>query len=324
MRTACFLRLVLPTLIVAVAAPFSNSAESSSAPRMSGGDHSRTVVSDGKKRTYLVHVPPAYNAEKPTPVVLALHGAGMDGAMMAWFCGLNQTSDKSGFVVVYPSGTGTGPFRTWNAGGFEGRMAANKPDDVAFIRRVLDDLRTVVNVDATRVYACGMSNGAMMCYRLAAELSDRIAAIAPVAGTIAIGQSKPERPVSVLHFHGTADAMVPYARSENRPPGFMRLKDVNESVQTWVKLNGCGEIPKSESLTREGEWPAVMRSTYSGGRDGAEVILVVIDGGGHTWPGKKPPFGFLGKSTLGISANQLMWEFFQRHRLSPKAGKGID
>jgi len=141
------------------------------------GDHTRILMMGDQKRTYLVHVPKGYDSKTPTPVVLALHGAAMNGPMMAQFSGLNKKSDKEGFVVVYPSGTGTEPFLTWNSGGLPKRMVETKADDVAFIAKVLDDLGTVATVDDKRVYACGMSNGGMMCYRLAAELSDRIAAI---------------------------------------------------------------------------------------------------------------------------------------------------
>ncbi len=119
--------------------------------------------------------------------------------MMARFCSLNEKADRSGFVVVYPNGTGASSFFLyWDAGGVRGRIS----DDVGYMAKLLDDLATVVNVDPRRVYATGMSNGAMMCYRLASELSDRIAAIAPVAGTMAIEPCRPRRPVSVLHFHG--------------------------------------------------------------------------------------------------------------------------
>lgn len=279
------------------------------------GDHARTLGAGQQQRTYLVHVPGTYDGKKPAPVVLALHGAAMNGALMAGFCGLNQTSDKSGFIVVYPSGTGAGPFRTWNAGGFRGKMAEGKADDVAYIRELLDDLGTVANVDPKRVYACGMSNGAMMCYRLAAELSDRISAIAPVAGTIAIEKSEPMRPVPVIHFHGTEDSFVPFAAPSGKAPAFMRLKGVEESVQTWVKLNGCAAEPKTDTLSKDGDAMTVNRRTYGGGKDGAEVVLIVIEGGGHTWPGMKPMVGFIGKSATNISANDLMWEFFQRHTL---------
>ena len=182
------------------------------------GDHTRTLMMGEQKRTYLVHIPQGYEPKKPAPVVLALHGAAMNGSMMVWFSGLNKTSNAARFIAVYPSGTGKGPFLTWNAGGFTGKMAEGRADDVAFIDKLLDDLGTVVKVDKKRVYACGMSNGGMMCYRLAAELSDRIAAIAPVAGTIAIEDSKPKRPVPVIHFHGTKDTFVPFFVAKGTTP----------------------------------------------------------------------------------------------------------
>jgi len=186
---------------------------------------------------------------------------------------------------------------------------------VAFIGKLLDDLGTVVKVDEKRVYACGMSNGGMMCYRLAAELSDRIAAIAPVAGTIAIEESKPKRPVPIIHFHGSKDSMVPFEMAKGKTPAFMKLKGVEESVQTWVKLNGCDEKPKTDVLSKDGDEMKVTRSVYGGGKDGAEVVLIVIEGGGHTWPGQQPPVGFIGKSAKNVSANDLMWDFFQKHSL---------
>lgn len=212
------------------------------------GDHTRTLMVGGQSRTYLVHVPKGHDPKKPAPVVLALHGMGMTGSMMDWLTGLNKKSDEAGFVVVYPSGL----FLMWNAGSFTGKTAKGKPDDVAFIGKVLDDLGTVVKVDEKRVYACGMSNGAMMCYRLAAEMSDRIAAIAPVAGTIAIEESKPKRPVPVIHFHGTNDTLVSFAMRKGKAPAFLTIKSVEESVQTWVKLNGCDEKPKIETISKEG------------------------------------------------------------------------
>jgi polyhydroxybutyrate depolymerase len=233
---------------------------------------------------------------------------------MVWFCGLNKTSDKAGFIVVYPSGTGTGPFLVWNAGGFRGKLAEGKPDDVAYIGKLLDDLATVVNVDTKRVYACGMSNGAMMCYRLAAEMSDRIAAIAPVAGTIAIEESKPQRPVPVIHFHGTKDNIVPFEMPK-RKSQFMKFLGVEESIQTWVNLNGCDKTCTTETISKDDDELKVTRQTYSGRKAGADVVLITIEDGGHTWPGQQPPVGFIGKSAQNISANEIMWEFFQKHPL---------
>ncbi|MFN5291753.1 MAG: alpha/beta hydrolase family esterase [Planctomycetia bacterium] len=279
------------------------------------GDHHRTLEVGGLKRSYVIHVPKTYMRGKPTPVVLALHGAAMNGPMMVWFSGLSKKSDEAGFLVVYPSGTGTGPFLTWNAGGFKGKMSEGRPDDVTFISKLLDDLGTMVTVDAKRVYACGMSNGGMMCYRLAAELSERIAAIAPVAGTIAIGESRPSRPVPVMHVHGSKDQVVPFEiRKDNRPP-FMHLKGVMESIDVWVKINGCEDRPRTETISSDPSDLKVTQTVYGGGKNGTEVVLVLVDGGGHTWPGQQPPVGFIGKSTKSISANDLIWEFFRRHSL---------
>jgi polyhydroxybutyrate depolymerase len=279
------------------------------------GNHTRTVTIGGQQRSYLIHIPKGHDLKQPSPVVLALHGAAMNGAVMAEFCGLNETSDKDGFIVVYPNGTGTGQFLIWNAGGLQGLLAEDNADDVAFISKLLDDLGTVVKVDSKRVYACGMSNGGMMCYRLAAELSDRIAAIAPVAGTIAVAESKPKQPVSVIHFHGTEDDLVPYAKGEGGIQSFFRFKGVEESVQTWVKVDGCRAQPQTDTLSKTGDDMRVTRQTYIGGKNGAEVVLITIEGGGHTWPGMEPMVDFLGKSALNISANDLMWKFFQKHKL---------
>jgi polyhydroxybutyrate depolymerase len=280
---------------------------------LGAGDHTRTLMMGERIRTYLVHIPKSYDPNKPEPVVLALHGAAMNGPMMVWFSGLTKKADEAGFIVVYPSGTGTGPFLTWNAGWFKGKRFESNVDDVAFISKLLDDLGTILNVDGKRVFACGMSNGGMMCYRLAAELSDRIAAIAPVAGTIAIEESKPKRPVSVIHFHGSKDNLVPFELKKEKTPTLIQWKSVEDSIQTWVKLDGCDDTPKIETISKVGDEMKVTRSCYGGGKDGCEVVLIAIEGGGHTWPGQQPPVRLLGKSVKAISANDLIWDFFERH-----------
>ncbi len=283
--------------------------------RLCVGDHTLELAVGDLKRTAIVHVPASYDPAKPMPVVLALHGAAMNGAAMISFCGLNETAEKRSFVVVYPSGTGPGPLLTWNAGGFT-KGLGSQVDDVAFLGQLLDEIERLINVDVKRVYACGMSNGGMMCYRLAAELSDRIAAIAPVAGTMAIGEAQPHRPVSVIHFHGTLDTLVPYDMGTSNTPFWLRLKSVETSVQTWAKLDGCDEQhPVTDLLSKDGDELKVTRQTYGPGSAGTSVVLVTIDGGGHTWPGQVPPVRFLGKSAMNISANDLIWTFFEQHPL---------
>jgi polyhydroxybutyrate depolymerase len=275
------------------------------------GDHVRSLRVGDQERSYSVHIPSSYDPKVPTPVVLAFHSAAMNGAAMARFCGLNETAVRSGFVVVYPNGTGSTPlFLYWDAGGVRGRPS----DDVGYVARLLDDLATVLNVDPKRVYATGMSNGAMMCYRLAAELSDRIAAIAPVSGTMAIETCRPRRPVPVLHFHGTRDGLVLFGGPDERIPKNLKFLSVEETARVWAKTNGCPETPvlaEMPDLAEDGT--TVRRETYGPGRDGSEVIVYVIEGGGHTWPGREPPIPFLGRSTRDISANDLIWDFFQKH-----------
>jgi polyhydroxybutyrate depolymerase len=279
------------------------------------GDHTRTLRVDGWERSYLVHVPPKYDPKRPTPVVLIFHGAMTNAPIMVAFCGMSQKADEAGFVAVYPDGTGTANlFLTWNSGGFHLPNADKRPDDVKFVSMLLDDLATVVSIDLKQVYASGLSNGGMMCYRLAAELSDRIAAIAPVSGTMAVEEYKPKRPVPIMHFHGTADAIVPFNGPGKDTPKFLTFKSVEETIRTCAKANSCPETPTQEDLPdKADDGTKVKMKTYGPAKDGAEVVLFEIEGGGHTWPGRDPLVRFLGKSSKDISANDLIWEFFQKH-----------
>lgn len=293
--------------------PSKESTPAIQAEKLGAGDHSRMVLVNEKKRYATVHVPPGYDPAKPIPLVLMLHGAGMSGEMMVSFTGMNETSDQNGFAVVYPDGTGGGPLFTWNAGGFV-KGLGSRADDVGFIRKLLDDVESVVSIDPKRVYATGMSNGGMMCYRLAAELSDRFAAIAPVAGSMAVGDVQPKRPVSVIHFHGTSDGIVPFKVDKDKPPPLLQVRSAEDSVRTWAKLNGIeNEGHAVQLISKEGDELKVTRQEFGPGKDGSEVILIVVEGGGHTWPGQPPPVEFLGKSTLDVSANDLIWAFFQKH-----------
>ena len=309
-QTALVLLLLLQA--AAVAAPATQpAAKPTTRPAvLTPGDHRLNLQVDGRTRTDLVHVPPGFDAKKPTPVVLIFHGAFTNGAMMVNFCGLSKKADTAGFVAVYPDGTGAGEVMLfWNAGG-----RASAVDDVKFVDKLLDDLATVMTVDSKRVFATGMSNGGFMCYRLAAELSERIAAIAPVAGTLAVENPKPKRPVPVMHFHGTADTLVPFTGSNQRTPRGMKFLSVEETIKTWAKLNGCPDQPKATSTPDAAkDGTPVTKKVYGSGKDGAEVVLFVIKDGGHTWPGQQPPVGFLGKSTANISANDLIWDFFVKH-----------
>ncbi|HVC98315.1 MAG TPA: PHB depolymerase family esterase [Pirellulales bacterium] len=283
------------------------------------GDYNRTVTVGELNRSYLVHVPPGYDGSKPTPVVLAFHGGGVNAEQLVAFCGLNEKSDEAGFIAVYPSGTGRVPHAlTWNAGNCCGYAMQNNVDDVGFTRALLDDLAQAAAVDARRVFATGMSNGGMICYRLASELSDRIAAVAAVGGPMGTETCSPKRPVSVIHFHGTLDLFAPFhgGKGERSASGTSFLS-VEHTIGAWVTANGCPETPTvAQEPNKSGDGMTVERRTYGPGNGGAEVVLIAIEGGGHTWPGRQPRFALLGKSTKDISANDVMWEFFQRHPMT--------
>lgn len=283
---------------------------------LKAGEHVRSLDVDRRSRTYRIHVPKTHAGSTPYPVVLAFHGGGSNAEQMAKFCGLNEKADQAGFLVVYPSGSGRlDQVLTWNGGNCCGYAMQQKIDDVAFVRALLDDLGKVVRIDPKRVYATGMSNGAILAYRLASELSDRIAAIAPVGGPMGTQTCNSRRPVPVIHFHGTDDQFAPFkgGRGEKGVSGTDFLS-VEDSIRAWVKANGCPDRCHEEKLpNRVRDGTTVTTKTYGPGKDGAEVVLVVIDGGGHTWPGREPLLRYLGKSTKNVSANDLMWEFFRRH-----------
>jgi polyhydroxybutyrate depolymerase len=282
-------------------------------------DVSRTVVVKRSPRPYRVHLPLGYERGRAYPVVLVFHGGGSDADTMVSFSGISDKADRAGFIAVYPSGSGRLPSAlTWNAGNCCGYALDHNVDDVAFTRRLLEDLAASYRIDARRIFATGMSNGAMLAHRVGAELSDTIAAIAPVAGPLGFESIAPARPVPVMHFHGTADAYAPYAGGQgSRSLTRTEFHSVSHTIERWVGVNGC---PQKPTTTREPDHAAdgmrVVRTSYADCRDRAEVVLFTIEGGGHTWPGQLSERRgrlVLGPTTRDISANDLMWTFFEAH-----------
>lgn len=279
------------------------------------GDHRRTVKVGDVERSYLVHVPTNYDASKPTPVVLCFHG-GLTNSLIAMAqTGLSAKADAETFIVVYPDGTSrNGVVLVWNSGGVPSQLEEEKRDDVAFTRELLDDLAKVTNVDPKSVFATGISNGGMMCHRLAVELSDRIAAIAPVAGTLSLEKPEPKRAVPVLQIHGTADMIVGWNGPGPNVPKAVKFRSVDETIKFWTQHDACAEKPIVEQLPdKSDDGTTVERSTYGGGKHDSEVVLVKIEGGGHTWPGRELNIAILGRTTKDIAANDLIWEFFKKH-----------
>jgi polyhydroxybutyrate depolymerase len=261
-----------------------------------------TLAVGGVDRTVHVHVPKGYDATKASPVVLDFHGYTSNGAEQNLLAHMNVKADAVTFIAVHPEGTGTTP--SWNAGACCGDAAANATDDVGFVGAIIDELESKLCVDAHRVFATGMSNGGFLSHRLACELSTRIAAVAPVAGLLAIPTCNPTRPMSVFQFHGTLDPLVPYDGSPA-----MGFPSVLQTMSGWATRAGCS-VTSRETSKKGG----VTCTTYDGCKGGAEINLCTVAGGGHTWPGGLP-VPSLGYTTTSIVATDAMWDFFVKHPL---------
>ena len=297
------------TVIVVAALGQGCGARAHDAARHDEGVLVRTVEVAGTQRSYLVHLPTGYSVGRPVPVVLSFHGGAQDAERQRELSRLDASADAHGFVVVYPQGTRDllGPGRTWNAGTCCGRAQHVGAPDVDFTSKLLDDLRDVVTVDPRRVYATGMSNGGMLAYRLACELSSRITAVAVVSGALVRSPCRPSRPVSVLAIHGTADAIVPVQGGIGSRPRDGGFPSLEESVGVFASADRCGTDPSHALRVAD-----ARVSSYHGCADGTAVEAVLVQGGGHTWPGGAPfPAG--GATSTRTDADELAWQFFAEH-----------
>jgi polyhydroxybutyrate depolymerase len=285
------------------------------------GDHRIDLDHGGRSRTYLVHLPPAAAAGKPLPLVLNLHGAGSNGQGQQRFSAMDELADRAGFVVVYPDGTGRfRRFLTWNAGTCCGSAALQQVDDVGFLVAVLDDCFRRTPIDRRRVYATGMSNGAMMAHRLAAQVPERFAAIAPVAGGMVVERFGAGLAVPVLHIHSVDDPLALYHGGIGTPfPGTRTQAlhpDVDTMMQQWADRDGCPSAPRLVETRRAANGQTAAHFVWSPCRDAAEVDLWRLTGAGHVWPGHPVHLPrLLGADTQVIDANQVIWDFVSRfHR----------
>jgi polyhydroxybutyrate depolymerase len=300
------LKILLFTLILVLAAAVSDAPAAS--PKK---DRFFFITHGGERRSYLVHLPPVYNGKKALPLVLVLHGGGGEAEGMARITRFSDMADRKGFIAVYPNGTGilSGQLLTWNAGNCCGLALDLGTDDVGFLRVLLEKLKKDFSIDPKRIYVTGLSNGGMMSYRLACELSGEIAAIAPVAGAMNT-ECHPAKPVSVIIFHGTEDGHVrydggaPLVQADWHP---RTDRPVRETASLWAKFNGCD--PKAQTSIQGN----VSIDRYGGCREGTEVVLYTIRGEGHTWPGGEPWAPWASVPTSEISATDLIWKFFFAH-----------
>lgn len=280
------------------------------------GDYSYTLQHGDLKRAYLIHVPPGYKPDTPMPVVFAFHGGGGDMTLQAnKNYNIVGKADSAGFIAVFPNGYSrlpSGKLATWNAGNCCAQARDREVDDVGFVRALVAQVQKQLNVDRTRLYATGMSNGGMMSHRLACEMADTFAAIAPVAGTDNTLQCKPSKPISVLHIHAKNDTHVLY----NGGAGEDAFKDksmvtdftsVPETVRRWTERNRCTGLAK-----RVLDVPGAVCEAYQQCADGVQVEVCTTETGGHSWPGASSVRAGKEAASQAINANDVMWDFFQR------------
>jgi polyhydroxybutyrate depolymerase len=280
------------------------------------GSQMGTLTVAGRARTFRLHVPAAAaDRARPLPIVLLLHGGLGTGAEIEESSLFSPIADREGIVAVYPDGLD----RSWNAGRCCGQPVTQQIDDVGFIAALLDHLGNALCIDDRRVYATGMSNGALMTHRLACELSDRIAAIAPVSGTDMTTQCAPKRAVPMMEIHGSLDPHVPWDGGTGCGLVAVPFTSVPATIAAWTSRNGCMAAANTLFVDqgngrceRQGVCPA-----------GADVILCTIAGGNHSWPGGEAKDGDLlpgcqggaGAQSRTFIASEQIWAFFKTHAL---------
>lgn len=280
-----------------------------------------TLTSDGTGRLFRVHLPATYDPTRATALVLNFHGLQSSAAEQEQWSLMSDAADRDGYIVVYPQGTNALELnvvppaltlvteRGFNAGKCCSTAQARGIDDVAFTARLLDVLESKLCVDPRRVFATGFSNGGYLAYRLACELSARIAAIAPVSAQDLTETCAPARPVPVLHFHGTADYVVPYDGNALYPGGL--LLPVSATVDRWVAHDGCAAA--TTATFNQGDVDCEQHGACLPDPH-ATVTLCTIRNAGHTWPDGATPVT-LGLTTRDIDADAAMWTFFREHPL---------
>lgn len=281
----------------------------------------QSLAFGGLKRSYLVHAPARVQAQvQPVPLVVVLHGFGGDGANVLSQGRWVEKADAEGFLVVAPEGLPEDPDRparffgnrrSWNAGPATGSPAeARGTDDVGFIAAVIAQVRREQRVDPRRIYVTGFSNGAGMAFRVGAELSDVVAAIAPVANGLLVPVATLRQPVSLMLVWGRDDPLNPIGGGvvsrDGRP--FTR-PSAEASWRRWSALLHCRDMASFDRPVR-----SVMRRVARGCASGSEAVLVEIDDLGHQWPGGRVVLRLVaGRGSDVFDATAAIWEFFRSH-----------
>lgn len=277
----------------------------------------QTIISGGFTRSFRVYVPAIYNGQTPRPLVFNFHGSGGTMAGYEGYTRFRQVADTANFILITPQGAILNPpnYSGWN--NYPGLV--NPPDDVRFTADMIDTLQKRFNIDSTRIYAAGWSNGGLMCYHLAWQLGRRMAAVGSVCGTMQDSmfyQLHPTNPIPVMEIHGTKDDLVPYNGGLN---GGLYLMPVDSVLHFWVRYNGCDTTPVVTNLpnTNPFDGSTVQRYHWPNNTNGTDVELLKITNGGHTWPNWAVTAA---NTNRDITADVELWRFFRRHSLQKSVG----
>lgn len=271
-----------------------------------------SITVDGRVRTYVINLPPDYYDSDNFSLVIALHGGGGSGHQFEATSLLTNKAKASGFIVVYPDGVksdGLLELRTWNAGTCCDYARDNNIDDVSFIKKLINKLTADYKINSKRIYATGHSNGGMMCYRLACEMADKIAAIAVSGCTMGLlDPCNPSRAVPILHMHSELDKRVPEQGGIGISNAY--FPPLDSVFNAWSQQNACS-VPNQ---VMEFDAAYTFRR-WSSCDNGVIIDYYLTKDGGHAWPGGLPGSWFGDTPSKAINANDLLWRFFQEHQL---------
>ena len=263
-----------------------------------------SITHDGIQRNYILYIPELYDGSSDVPLVLNFHGFGSNANEQMFYGDFRDIADTEGFLLVHPEGTTFIGDQFWNVG-FPG--LSSNIDDVGFTEALIDELATLYAIDLDRVYATGMSNGGFMSFLLACQLSEKIAAVASVTGSMTqdtFDDCNAQHPTPVLQIHGTDDSVVLYNGNNLSIP----IADV---ISYWVDFNNCETTPTTTTLpdVDVSDGSTIEHSVYEDGDNGITTEHMKVIGGGHTWPGSVI-------NTAGtnqdIDASMEIWLFFSR------------
>jgi polyhydroxybutyrate depolymerase len=281
------------------------------------------IEHDGRRRTYYLYLPSKWDKQTPLPVVFLFHGGGGGARGALYYYELEEKAEEAGFMLVAPNGTGESEhvLLTWNVSFGFGYAGDNSIDDIGFVNTLLQKLEAEYPIDARRIYATGLSNGAIFCHFLAAAPGNRFAAIAPVVGT-AGGRNRgemswhhppsPQIPVSACIIQGLIDERVPIEGGQQKESiaAPKEMWSASQTIDLWVTADGCNKVP----VTCYDQKMNTTIHHYKNGRNNTEVIAYVIHDMGHAWPGStRVPRAGSDQPSAHFPGNDIIWEFFKSH-----------